>query len=157
MRGIMRKNGVRIFVKRMKVEQARQIAEQAHAGQFRRDGVTPYVTHPERVARRVAGDPDAEAVAWLHDVLEDTDETEEALLAAGVTQHIIDAVTVMTKAPSIDYDAYLARIKSNPLACKVKVQDMLDNLSDAPTERQIVKYARGLLFLLEDKAREKRR
>ena len=34
----------------MMVEQAKQIAEQANAEQFRLDGVTPDVTHSERVA-----------------------------------------------------------------------------------------------------------
>jgi len=34
---------------------AEKIARKAHDGQFRRDGVTPYVTHPGRVAKRVAG------------------------------------------------------------------------------------------------------
>ena len=128
---------------------AGEIAVHAHAGQFRRDGVTPYVTHPERVAKRVEGDPDAEAVAWLHDVLEDTVETEKSLLNAGIPARIVDAVKVLTKSPDIGYEEYLAGVKNNPLALRVKIQDMLDNLSDSPTEEQIVKYACGFLILLE--------
>ncbi|MEP7021591.1 MAG: hypothetical protein ABI808_13140 [Pseudonocardiales bacterium] len=31
------------------------------------------------MAARVAGDPDAEAVAWLHDVVEDTPSTADPL------------------------------------------------------------------------------
>ena len=54
------------------VRLAAQIATDAHRGQFRRDGVTPYISHPEAVAKRVEGDDLAEAIAWLHDVLEDT-------------------------------------------------------------------------------------
>lgn len=131
---------------------AEEIARRAHTGQFRRDGVTPYVTHPERVAKRVAGDLDVEAVAWLHDVLEDTAEAEQSLLDAGIPSHVVDAVKVLTKSPTVGYEEYLASIKNNPLALKVKVQDMLDNLSDSPTEKQIVKYAKGLLILLDGEA-----
>src|SRR5690606_3181553 len=116
------------------------IALLAHAGTTRRDGVTPYIEHPRDVVRRVAGNEDAEAVAWLHDVLEDTSETEESLRAKGVSERIIAAVKAMTKRPGESYDAYLGRVKENGLARKVKVADMLSNLSDAPTDRQILKY-----------------
>jgi (p)ppGpp synthase/HD superfamily hydrolase len=128
-------------------EIAEQIATKAHDGQFRRDGVTPYVTHPRRVAKRVSGNEDAEAVAWLHDVLEDTSETEESLLAAGIPQHVVDAVRLLTKEEGVVYEDYLARLNKNELARAVKIQDMLDNLSDGPREKQIKKYAKGLLIL----------
>ena len=128
---------------------AMKIAIRAHAGQFRRDSVTPYVTHPERVVKRVVGDVDAEAVAWLHDVLEDTSETEQSLLDASIPARIVDAVKALTKSPNVEYEEYIAGVKGNPLALKVKVQDMLDNLSDSPTEKQIIKYSRGFLILLE--------
>jgi len=49
------------------VRLAEEVARTAHAGQFRRDGVRPYVVHPEAVASRVGDDPQAVAVAWLHD------------------------------------------------------------------------------------------
>lgn len=124
------------------------IAHRAHAGQFRRDGVTPYIVHPEAVARRLEGDPAAQATAWLHDVLEDTAVTEADLESAGVSRPIVDAVRLLTKVDGADYEAYLREIRNHPLARKVKVADMLANLGDAPSERQILKYARGLIVLL---------
>jgi hypothetical protein len=52
---------------------AEQIARKAHVNQFRRDGVTPYITHPEAVVKKLGTESDdVLAVAWLHDVLEDT-------------------------------------------------------------------------------------
>ena len=48
-----------------------EIATSAHEGQTRRDGVTPYIEHPKAVARRVHTD-DEKAVAFLHDIIEDT-------------------------------------------------------------------------------------
>lgn len=127
---------------------ARKIAKRAHSFQYRRDGVTPYVTHPERVASRFPDNLDAQAVAWLHDVLEDTSETEVTLLEAGISPKIITAIKILTKTPNRSYADYLISVKTNTLARQVKIQDMLDNLSDSPTEGQIVKYARGLLALL---------
>ncbi|MEM1210201.1 MAG: hypothetical protein AAF586_03885 [Planctomycetota bacterium] len=132
------------------VRNAEQIARRAHEGQFRRDGLTPYVVHPRAVAARVAGDVVAEAVAWLHDVLEDTDETADTLAAAGVPTQVIDSVKRLTKTKGAEYQAYLAIIRKDPIARKVKMADMLANLSDNPTERQIRKYAKGLLILLDN-------
>ena len=132
------------------VERARVLARDAHAGQFRRDGVTPYVQHPEAVASRVAGDPIAEAAAWLHDVLEDTPLTAAALRDANMPEEVIKCVEALTKKDGVSYDAYLVGIKANPTAQKVKIADMLANLSDHPTERQIAKYAKGLLFLVSE-------
>jgi (p)ppGpp synthase/HD superfamily hydrolase len=138
-------------VKKMNIAHiAQEIAQRAHDGQFRRDGITPYAVHPERVAKRIAGDEEAEAVAWLHDVLEDTDETAETLARAGVPASVITAVQILTKTPSVAYTDYLYAVRANPLARKVKIQDMLDNLSDSPSEKQIIKYSRGFLVLLND-------
>ncbi len=125
------------------------IARKAHAGQYRRDGHTPYINHPAAVARKLSGESaEVIATAWLHDVLEDTAETAETLRAAGVPDSVINAVEVLTKSKDVSYDEYLSGVRQNWIARKVKVADMLHNLSDNPTDKQIVKYAKGLLFLV---------
>jgi len=131
------------------VRRAAELARVLHDGQYRRDGVTPYIRHPEAVASRVAGDFMAEAAAWLHDVLEDTAATEETLREAQIPEEVIMCVVKLTNQGTMGYDRYLAQIRADPLAKKVKIADMLSNLSDHPTNRQIVKYARGLLVLLK--------
>lgn len=130
---------------------AEQIATEAHKGQFRKGGEIPYITHPRRVAERVEGDPHAEAVAWLHDVLEDTDITDKNLLDKGIPEEVVEAVKALTKSKEIPYNDYLENVRNNELARKVKVQDMLDNLSDKPSKKQIIKYSKGFLVLLRDK------
>ncbi len=131
------------------IELAKEIAYKAHAGQFRRDGITPYINHPQDVAKRLVKESDeVVAAAWLHDVLEDTQETAGSLLKQGITETVVIAVQALTKCGGGSYRGYLEGVAENPIAKKVKVADMLSNLSDSPTERQIVKYARGLLFLL---------
>jgi (p)ppGpp synthase/HD superfamily hydrolase len=128
---------------------AAAIARRAHHGQTRNDHITPYVAHPESVARRLRGeDSTVIATAWLHDVLEDTAETAASLRAAGIGDEVISAVQCMTRQPGEPYEDYLARVKAHPVARKVKKADMLDNLNDSPGEKQILKYAKGLLFLL---------
>lgn len=89
-----------------------------------------------------------EAVAWLHDVLEDTDVTPEVMSQHGIPDEVIFCVRLLTKTEGVDYDSYLASVKGNPVAKKVKVADMLSNLSDHPSEQQILKYAKGLIVLL---------
>ncbi len=108
------------------VTTARRLAEEVHAGQVDKAG-QPYIDHPARVAARVAGDPDAEAVAWLHDVVEDTDMTLERLREIGFPADIVLAVDAMTRREDEIPDDYYARVAANPLALKVKRADLADN------------------------------
>lgn len=132
---------------------AKGIASMAHSGQFRRDEQTPYINHPASVARRIRAVtvlPYFEAVAWMHDSIEDSDGriTAKWMIEQGVDVEIVDAVVVITKIAGEDYEKYLAKVKANPYAKLVKIHDMLDNLADNPSEKQILKYAKGLQFLL---------
>lgn len=129
-------------------EIAERIAREAHKGQFRRDGKTPYITHPARVVMRMESDEE-KAVAWMHDVLEDTGRTKQSLWIQGVSNVVITAVMQLTRNIEESYNEYLERVKSNDLARKVKLQDMLDNLSDSPTKYQIKKYGLGLYTLVD--------
>ena len=129
--------------------QAEEIARRAHAGQFRRDGLTPYIAHPAGVVARVGDCETRRAVAWLHDVLEDTAETPESLAAGGMPADVIDAVLCLTRRPEVSYEDYLIDVRRNPVARAVKIADMLHNLSDHPSTKQIRKYAAALLRLLE--------
>ncbi len=128
---------------------AESIARKAHDCQTRRDGVTPYLVHIQSVLNAVSTD-DEKAVAWLHDVLEDTDITTSDLYNAGIWAHIVEAVKVMTKEEGEPYGAYINRVKVNPLARVVKIADMRHNLSDDPTPRQRAKYAAALDYLMTD-------
>ncbi len=143
----------RLKIRLGELEVCEQFARAAHIGQKRRDGVTAYIEHPEAVAAGLYAAGEAYeicAVAWLHDVLEDTEATREVMAEAGIPESIIHVVGVLTKRPGQDYQAYLTDVKANTIARRVKIADMLHNLSDQPTDKQIVKYCKGLLFLMED-------
>lgn len=129
------------------VELAEFIATEAHEGQFRRGGVVPYIEHPRAVVSRVGADEEAQVVAWLHDVIEDTDVTAEELVQRGIPAPLVEAVVALTKTRETVYEEYLEAIAASPLATQVKIADMLSNLADHPTKKQIRKYAKGLLRL----------
>jgi len=126
---------------------ALKVALAAHKGQFRRNGETPYIEHVFNVSYRVETYQE-KIVALLHDVVEDTHETIESLREQGISKTSLDAISLLTRYNYTSYEDYLSKIIKNPLARNVKIADMLANLSDEPTDRQILKYAKGLIFLL---------
>jgi guanosine-3',5'-bis(diphosphate) 3'-pyrophosphohydrolase len=88
------------------VVRAYRTAERAHTGQMRKSG-DPYITHPVAVATILAEigmDPTTLAAALLHDTVEDTDYSLEAL-----TQDFGEEIAVMvdgvTKLDKIEYGA----------------------------------------------------
>ena len=60
----------------MTITTAKYLAELFHEGQTRADKVTPYIEHPKKVAELVekfGGDDEAIALAWVHDILEESE------------------------------------------------------------------------------------
>jgi (p)ppGpp synthase/HD superfamily hydrolase len=127
------------------------IATKAHAGQMRRDGVTPYINHPIAVASMLASLGYAgiyQHVALLHDVVEDTEITDSDLRQCGVSAITRECVAILTHPDGANYHQYLAEVKPNQIARVVKVADICCNLMDGPTEFQVIKYIGALKFLL---------
>lgn len=125
-------------------------ATAAHAGQFRRNGITPYISHPIQVAaivRSNGGSRDAIAAAYLHDVLEDTSATQGQIAAAGASYRVYEAVVALTHKKHEPYVDYINRVNENDLARTVKLADIESNLGDDPSDRQTAKYAQALIIL----------
>jgi (p)ppGpp synthase/HD superfamily hydrolase len=108
------------------LDRAIQIAVKAHAGQKDKNG-QPYILHPIRVMERVRL-PKDKIVAILHDVVEDTPWTPDQLRAEGFSQEILDALDCVTKREGEEYSAFVARSASNPIALRVKLADLEDNM-----------------------------
>lgn len=130
------------------------VAVVAHRGQVDKAG-KPYSNHPRRVAERLGdeADPEALAVAWLHDVVEDTTWTLDLLTAIGwFPPSVVEAVDAITHRPKEQRASYYRRVKANPLALIVKLADIADNsdperlamLDDATADRLRAKYATAL-------------
>lgn len=146
-------------MRRNVVEQARDLAMSAHAGQVDKAGA-PYAGHPERVAARLDGDELAQAAAWLHDVVEDTSVTLEQLSEAGFPPAVVAAVDAVTRRPGEASDTYYARVAGDALAVKIKRADIADNtdparvaaLDPATRERLAAKYEHALAVLEQPSA-----
>ena len=135
------------------VRKAETIARVAHAKQVDKAG-QPYIGHIERVAARVTSD-EAKCVAWLHDVLEDSDVLPEAEMRSIFGDEITEGVLSVTHREDESYEDFVRRAAENPLGREVKIADLIDNsnlsrldvvtLKDVQRQR---KYNDALMYLL---------
>lgn len=133
---------------------ARALAYKFHEGQ--KYGEYPYTYHLECVANSVSGGnfsgvDSLGVIAMLHDILEDTKCTT-ATLSALFDHHIVDAVVDLTKFGDESYEDYIATVKANPLAKKVKMHDTLCNLQESLVGgdmKRVVKYSKQMQLLAE--------
>lgn len=131
------------------LERAIAIALEAHQGQTDRYGA-PYILHPLHVMTQMDTEPEMMA-AVLHDVLEDSELTLEALRDEGFSAEVLEAVRLLTHdATKRSYQEYVHRLKPNPIAVKVKLADLRHNMDvrrmDRVEERDAVrleKYRRA--------------
>ncbi len=137
------------------VSEALRICFSAHKDQVDFSGV-PYAFHPFHLAEQMETE-DEICVALLHDVVEDTDWTLEDLRAAGFNECVLEAVGLMTHDPKVPYMDYVAALKSNPIARKVKRADLRHNsdleryaLQTEHDRRRYEKYQRAIALLDEE-------
>ena len=109
------------------LEKAIEIATEAHQGQFDKAG-RDYIGHPLRVME-MGKSEEEKIVGVLHDVIEDTDWTFEKLAEEGFSDEVIAALRCVTKiSENENYDDFIDRVKKNPLAVAVKINDLTDNM-----------------------------
>jgi len=144
------------------IETAIALARQVHAGQVDKAGAA-YIGHPLRVMAKMASD-DERIAAILHDVVEDSRDgdapvTLADLAAMGLPPPAIEAIRLLTRSDDgsdpAAYDAYIEAILANPIARKVKLADVEDNLDatrlpvvTARDEKRFAKYRRVRARLL---------
>lgn len=108
------------------LERAISLAAEAHAGQTDK-AEAPYILHLLRVMLQQESE-DAMVAAVLHDLVEDTDHTFEDLEAKDFPNRVIDALRHLTKRNDETYSEFAARAGSHPLARRVKIADLEDNM-----------------------------
>lgn len=111
------------------VERAKDLAQRAHAGQTDKAG-RPYIEHVARVAAAVSDDPEAEAVAWLHDVIEDCDDEFRREILSCFPERIYRSCCTLDRNRSSCNAEYYAVVRTNEIALRVKLADIADNSSD---------------------------
>lgn len=106
---------------------ANNLAIEVHKNQFDKN-MQPYINHVLRVMN--AGQTiEEKIVGALHDVVEDSDLTIADLKEMGFSLDILDAVHAMTyDKDSEAYDEYIDRVIQNPIAVRVKLNDLTDNM-----------------------------
>ncbi|WP_199917077.1 HD domain-containing protein [Parazoarcus communis] len=123
------------------LERAIALAAEAHTGQVDKAG-QPYILHPLRVMLRVRTDEERIA-AVLHDVVEDTHVTLEALAQEGFSQAILTAVAALTKLPGETRLEAASRAAVDSVARTVKLADNTENMDlsriENPTEKDFAR------------------
>ena len=121
-------------------QRAASFASRAHLNQMRKDGQTPYFSHPVRVAMTVSQvfgceDEVVLAAALLHDTIEDT-KTDYDDIEKQFGRAVADCVAALTKNMLLpeakrekDYDRRLAG--ADWRARLIKLADQYDNYTDA--------------------------
>jgi len=138
-------------------------AELAHTGQMRRSG-EPYIEHPIAVANIISkyypGERLLCTAALLHDTLEDAVENgnfrdEQELVDTikssygnpGEGMKVLSIVYALTHVKDVEYGDYVLDLLTNPDALKIKLADMLHNLTSSPSEKQAKKYETAITSL----------
>lgn len=130
---------------------AMKIAYQAHMNQFDKAHV-PYIYHPIHLAEQMDSELEC-VVALLHDVVEDTNMTFSDL-EEFFPSKVIEILKLLTRDKTTDYMEYIKKLKSNQVATKVKIADILHNsdetrldvIDDEAIQRR-KKYQEALIYL----------
>jgi (p)ppGpp synthase/HD superfamily hydrolase len=115
------------------LEDAIALALRAHRGQVDKAG-QPYVLHPLRVMLALETD-DERMVGVLHDVVEDSGKDDPSrqitladLRALGYLESVLAALDLVTRRDDESYEEFIARLLPSPIARRVKLADLADNL-----------------------------
>jgi (p)ppGpp synthase/HD superfamily hydrolase len=108
---------------------ARAISIASQAFEHRLDkGGKPYILHCLYVMGGADPNDEDEMIAGvLHDLVEDTDWTEEKLKEAGFSDRSIRIIKLLTHHSSDTYDHYIKKISFDPSATKLKQKDLEHN------------------------------
>lgn len=136
------------------LEDAIILAAMAHCGQvYPSPNGEPYILHLLRVMLQLDSSRE-QIVAMLHDLVEDTSYGLNDLRDRGYDEEIITSLDCLMHCPGEPYDDYIRRVAVDPVARRVKLADLGDNLannrrlqpSDEVRER-IARYERALARL----------
>ena len=108
------------------LQKAIEIAEQALAGMTDQNG-QPYIEHARRVMDAVDTEEE-KIVAILHDVVEDTEMSLKDLMDEGFSHEVVETLDQLTKRKDMTYDEYIEDISCSPMATKVKLAELNDNM-----------------------------
>lgn len=117
------------------LEKAHRLMIRAHGKQVRKTYGSPYVAHPMMVAKKLArlNFPDEViAAAMVHDVLEDTNITEQQLRQE-LGDEVVDIILPLSEDKKLEWEdrkkKYISDVKNGSSATKaVSIADKIHNL-----------------------------
>ena len=107
------------------LEKAKELAKKYHKGQKDLAG-TDYFLHVQTVGE-MGETQEQQIVGYLHDIVEDTSMTTNGLCYLGFSPIIVRAIDAITRREEESWNAYIRRVGENPLATKVKINDLTHN------------------------------
>ncbi len=134
------------------------VSAKAHYGQYDKGG-KPYILHPLHLMNQLMYDKQLATIAILHDVVEDSEITIEALELYGFSPRVLSALILLTHDHGISYDDYINRICTSFDAIRVKRKDLEHNsqitrLKNRASETDIArvkKYQKAFVILTDAK------
>lgn len=96
-----------------------------HEGQLDKTGM-PYALHPIHLAEQMRSEEET-CAALLHDVMEDCGKTPDDLRNIGMSERVVEALTLLAHDPALPYLDYVRRLRDNPVARAVKNADLRHN------------------------------
>ncbi len=116
----------------MNLDKALSYASEKHEGQYRRQG-NKYIDHPIRVMEilheKGFKSDEYKLAALFHDLLEDTDASEEEILNLS-NEKVLTLVKKLTKEKNYNNETYVYKISKDPMAKNIKLADRISNLED---------------------------
>jgi (p)ppGpp synthase/HD superfamily hydrolase len=117
------------------LEKAHRLMLKAHGQQVRKTDGSPYVIHPMMVAKKLArlNFPDEViAAAMIHDILEDTDITEQQLRQE-LGDEVVDIILPLSEDKKLEWEdrkkEYIHDVKNGSASTKaVSIADKIHNL-----------------------------
>lgn len=118
-------------------------------------GGEPYILHCIEVMNNVSIKEDKyKIVAVLHDILEDSDWTDNMLLNQGFNAEIVNAIVCLTHVKGETYNDYILRVSGDKIATIVKLSDLVHNSNILRLKEienidlaRIAKYHRSYVYL----------
>ncbi|WP_457180835.1 hypothetical protein [Mycobacteroides abscessus] len=141
-------------------EEIDHVADRIAAAAYTDPGGSEHLAHLRRVAQIVQPNTaDYRATALLHDILKNTEVTEDSLALQGIPPRIIAAVKLLSRDPQIPDDRYYAAIRRDTIALAVKLAQIADHtdpaqlsaLTPATKQRLTDKYAHTRSALLGER------
>lgn len=140
------------------IDVAKDLAMDVHSHQYRKSSGAPYFIHPFRtyqLTKEFGLNKDQQVLALLHDVYEDGTNIPYTVdqIKSKFGNTMLTLVKLLSHDKSINYNEYLLKLyNKSKLAFFVKLCDMIDNLTDAPSNKQKIKYSSAIDYLLKNGA-----